>query len=238
MSSAALARVNAAVDELCAAGHAQACFDADGVLWREDVGNDYFASCLERHLLRPKQEAVALEALEAWRRGELTDGEEGRLAALAVQVLQGLREQFVASDCAAFVRQRFPPFLIPEIRAWIQRLQTAGIACWVVSGSPVWGVRAGAELVGIPAERVLAVSTVACNGVLTPNLANPFPFGGGKAEAIRALLPEPPALAFGNTVYDVPMLELATSLAVAVEPDADLRSIAGERGWAVLEKLS
>jgi len=40
--------------------------------------------------------------------------------------------------------------------------------------------------------------------------------------------------AFGNTVHDVAMLELARH-AFAVAPDAGLEAIARERGWSVYE---
>ena len=42
-------------------------------------------------------------------------------------------------------------------------------------------------------------------------------------------------VAFGNTMNDIPMLEMATRLAVAVEPDAELLALAGKRGWTVLD---
>ena len=235
MTPSSLARVNAAVAEVCAAGRGHVCLDADGVLWREDVANDYMASCLERHILRPKQEAIAREAWEKYWRGELDREGETRLAAISVEVFQGLHEDFVAADCAAFVQKRFASLLIPEVRDWVARLQTAGATCWVLSGSLIWGVRAGAALVGIPPERVLAVGTLACNGILTPRLAQPFTYGPGKAEAVRQILPEPPIMVFGNTINDVPMLETATRMAVAIEPDAELARIAAERDWPVLE---
>lgn len=230
-----ISRVEKAVAELCAAGRGNVCFDADGVLWREDVGNAYWVSSMERHILRPKQEAIGRKAWEAFCRGELTDGEEGKVAALAARVLQGLREDFVAADSRAFVHKQFPKHIIPEIRDWVRRLESAGVNCWVVSGSHLWIVRAGAELLGIPPERVLAVTVISCNGVLTGNLAQPFPYGNGKAEAIRLRLPAAPEMAFGNTAQDISMLETATRLAVAVEPDAELLEAARVRGWPVLD---
>lgn len=221
-----ISRVEKAVAELCAAGRGpgrrNVCFDADGVLWREDVGNAYWVSSMERHILRPKQEAIARKAWEAYCRGELEDGEEGKLAALAARVLQGLREDFVAADSRAFVHKEFPKHIIPEIRDWVRRLESAGVNCWVVSGSHLWIVRAGAELLGIPPERVLAVTVISCNGVLTGNLAQPFPY------------PAAPEMAFGNTAQDISMLETATRLAVAVEPDTGLLEAARQRGWPVL----
>ena len=227
-----LARVEKAIAELCAAGRGNVCFDADGVLWREDVGNAYLVSSIERHILRPKQEAEARKAWEAYCRGEM---EDGVLAGLCATAMRGLREDFVAADARAFFLSQFTRHIIPQVGDWITRLQSAGGACWVISGSHRWIVTAGAEVLGIPPERVLAVTVISCNGVLTGKLAQPFPYGKGKAEAIRLRLPAAPEMVFGNTVQDISMLEMASRLAVAVEPDAELLQAAQQRNWPVLD---
>ncbi len=38
-------------------------------------------------------------------------------------------------------------------------------------------------------------------------------------------------MAFGNTAQDISMLETATRLAVAVEPDSELLQAAQQRNW-------
>jgi phosphoserine phosphatase len=124
--------------------------------------------------------------------------------------------------------------MIPQVRDWVRRLQAAGVHCWVVSGTNQWLIRAGAEMFEIPPERVLAIANVVRHGRLTAELRRPFTFRKGKAAAIRAALPRPPEMAFGNTANDIAMLECATRLAVAVEPDEELRKMAEQRGWPVL----
>ena len=49
-------RIEQAVSELCQTGDGDVCFDADGVLWREDAGNEYLLRCITQHLLSPEQE--------------------------------------------------------------------------------------------------------------------------------------------------------------------------------------
>ncbi len=213
---------------------ANVCFDADGVLWREDVGNSYLLSQIERHVLLPEEENEARRAWDAYCRGEL---EDGRLAALCATLMRGLREEFVAADALEFFRRSFTQFIVPKVQEWITRLQARGVNCWVVSGSHRWIVTAGAEVMGIPEERVLAVATAVRDGVLTGDLLHPFPYGPGKAEAIRLRLGRAPEMAFGNTASDIPMLEMATCLAVAVEPDAELARVARERGWAIINPV-
>lgn len=215
----------------CGKAGGNVCFDADGVLWRQDAGDSYFRSCLERHILLPEQERVARRAFAAYTQGSLA---EDRIAGVCAEVMQGLSDAFVTADARQFMQAHFRSHLIPEIAAWIARLQAAGVDCWVVSGSNRWFVAAGAEMVGIPATRVLAVSNAVIDGVLTSRIEQPVTFGEGKAEAIRKRLPALPDMAFGNTAQDIPMLNLATRLAVAVEPDRELLAIASSRGWAVL----
>lgn len=224
-------RIDEVVRSLCAARDGDVCFDADGVLWREDAGNEYLLHCIAEHILDPGQEQIARQSWDSYSRGELPDG---RLSAIDVEVLQGLTEEFVASDTRTFIQSRFRAHLIPEIGAWIGALSAAGVRCWVVSGSNRWAVAAGAEMVGIPPERVLAVANVVRDGVLTGELEQPFVYGEGKAAAIRKRLRSMPVMCFGNTGQDIPMLRLATRLAVAVEPDGQLRETASFEGWAVI----
>ncbi len=219
------------IAELCAARRGNVCFDADGVLWREDAGNEYLLSCLERHILKPEQEKIARQGWDDAMSGAIPDS---RMAEVCAEVLQGLEESFVETDARTFMQRRFRGLLIPDIVFWIARLQSAGVKCWAVSGTNQWCVTAGAAMTGIPKERVLAVANVVRRGVLTGELERPIPYGPGKAEAIRARLPSPPEMCFGNSGQDIPMLRLATRLAVAVEPDAALREAAQEAGWTLL----
>jgi phosphoserine phosphatase len=55
-----------------------------------------------------------------------------------------------------------------------------------------------------------------------------------KATAIRELLPRSPDAAFGNSLHDVAMLELARQ-AFAINPNADLEEVARQRGWTVYQ---
>jgi phosphoserine phosphatase len=230
----ALARVEAAIAGLCAAGRGNVCLDADGVLWREDAGDSYWTYALDGGFLLPEQEQAGRAALLAYRRGELLDGEDGASCQAAAEILAGLSEAFVAANTRDFIHAHFRNRMIPQVRDWVRRLQAAGVHCWVVSGTNQWLIRAGAEMFDIPPERVLAIANVVRDGRLTAELRRPFTFRKGKAAAIRAALPRPPEMAFGNTANDIAMLECATRLAVAVEPDEELWKVAEQRGWPVL----
>ena len=54
--------------------------------------------------------------------------------------------------------------------------------------------------------------------------------GPGKAHALKRVLSRPLEVSFGNSIFDLEMLELARN-PFPVNPNDDLRQIAEERGW-------
>lgn len=85
------------------------------------------------------------------------------------------------------------------------------------------------------AEAALGTPLEMRGGVATGALAAPTQSGAQKAAAVLARAAGGEILAaFGDTVADVPLLEMAHR-AVAVAPDAGLRRTAAERGWEILE---
>ena len=73
------------------------------------------------------------------------------------------------------------------------------------------------------------------NGRFTGRNATPLNVGERKVAQLQSHLQEGQlAAAYGDTVRDIPMLELALE-PVAVHPDAQLRLAAQARGWRILE---
>ena len=85
------------------------------------------------------------------------------------------------------------------------------------------------------ADLALATPIEVLDGALTGRTLAPTQSGVQKAAAVRALADGARVMAaFGDTVADVALLELATR-AVAVSPDRQLRREAVRRGWEILE---
>jgi HAD superfamily hydrolase (TIGR01490 family) len=111
----------------------------------------------------------------------------------------------------------------------------AGYRVWLVTATPV-------ELASIIARRLGltgALGTVAesVDGYYTGRLVGEILHGPAKAHAVQALaaaegLDLSRCIAYSDSVNDVPMLA-AVGTAVAVNPDADLRDVARERGWQI-----
>ncbi len=120
-------------------------------------------------------------------------------------------------------------------RALAQRHLDAGQRVWLVTATPV-------ELADIIARRLGltgALGTVAEveDGHYTGRLVGEPLHGAAKGEAVRALalregLDLARCTAYSDSYNDLPMLS-AVGTPVAINPDADLRTVARERGWRV-----
>jgi HAD superfamily hydrolase (TIGR01490 family) len=123
----------------------------------------------------------------------------------------------------------------PGTRALAQMHLDAGQQVWLVTATPY-------ELAATIAKRLGftgALGTVAEseNGVFTGRLVGDILHGLGKAHAVRQLairegLNLKRCTAYSDSYNDVPMLSLVGT-AVAINPDADLRELARERGWEI-----
>ncbi len=166
--------------------------DADGTLWAGDVGDDSVRWVGAE--LEPTYDVAAyLRRME-------TDYEGGcREAAEALRGRAPLR-----AALARFLAPRLRPrdHLVSALRACIER----GVEVWIVSASPRLAAEVGADLVGLQGARVLAIETPGtAPGVFT----EPVTVGEGKVAAWRSLGLPPPAVALGDSKWDLPLLESA-----------------------------
>ncbi|RVW01398.1 HAD family hydrolase [Rhodococcus xishaensis] len=120
-------------------------------------------------------------------------------------------------------------------RALAQMHLDAGQQVWLVTATPVELAQVIAKRLGLTG----ALGTVAESedGLFTGRLVGDILHGLGKAHAVRTLairegLNLKRCTAYSDSYNDVPMLSLVGT-AVAVNPDADLRELAKNRGWEV-----
>ncbi|MGK2882936.1 MAG: HAD family hydrolase [Mycobacterium sp.] len=123
----------------------------------------------------------------------------------------------------------------PGTRALAQMHLDAGQQVWLVTATPYELANTIATKLGLTG----ALGTVAesVDGVFTGRLVGDILHGVGKAHAVRALairegLNLRRCTAYSDSFNDVPMLSLVGT-AVAINPDADLRDLARERGWEI-----
>lgn len=208
-----------------------AAFDADGVLWYGDVSEDFTRWMIdEGHF-----------AGDLWAGYEATNSADPARGCLAIlEFYAGVERGRLTELVEEFWRTT------PE-RPWIRPvidtlcwLAEEGYAIYVVSGTPAPVLEPALDhMPGDVAAQVLAVdlefeasdgeerATGRSTGIVT--------VGEGKAERLRAATSEPIALAVGNSVLDVAMLELSERFRWAVDPDDILRTQAESRGWLITD---
>jgi HAD superfamily hydrolase (TIGR01490 family) len=207
-------------------------FDADGTLWAGDVGESFFLWELENKKLLPEQLSRARQLWRAYQEKRVSERDMW-IAATTLQA--GLREADVRRWARDFFHQRFERRVFPAMRLAIATLQQRGDRVWIVSASHLWIIQAGAGYLHVSPSNVIAISAKVQHGRITDEVINPVPFQAGKVDAIRDRLPDPPIIAFSDSINDLPMLELATSVRVVINPDDRLRATALSRGWSIQE---
>ncbi|MCV7177274.1 HAD family hydrolase [Mycolicibacterium sphagni] len=148
---------------------------------------------------------------------------EGRSTAELIAVGEEIYDEIIADK------------IWPGTRALAQMHLDAGQQVWLVTATPYELAHTIARKLGFTG----ALGTVAEseNGVFTGRLVGDILHGVGKAHAVRQLairegLNLKRCTAYSDSYNDVPMLSLVGT-AVAINPDADLRELARERGWEI-----
>jgi len=205
-----------------------AVFDCDGTLWRDNSGELFFYWEMDRGLVDA--------AVSQWARARYDDYLAGRvgeeqMCGEMVTINQGVACAVLDRAANEFFPTHIAPGIFPEMLELTRRLGQSGCQLWAISSTADWVIRPGAELFGIPFERVIAACVDNENGRCTGRLVR-VPTDELKASAIHELLPRTPDAVFGNSLHDLAMLELGRH-AFAVNPNPELEQEARRRGWSV-----
>ena len=208
-------------------GQRAAVFDADGVLWRGDVSEDFTRWMIE-------QGHFDGGLWDSYHADNQRDPGAGCLSIL--RFYEGLELGAVSELVAEFWRVRGPRRWIHSTVRAIEWLTDAGFSVYVVSGTPRLVLDPLAEHLPLPPEHILALelatdhanrATGAHRGIAT--------HGPGKAQAIRNATDAPVYLAAGNSRIDIEMLRLSIDVRWAIEPDDDLRAAATQARWTIID---
>jgi len=204
-----------------------AVFDADGVLWQGDIADEFTLAMIEAgHVntgaLWAEYQRIFQVDAAAGCRFLLSFYQGWQLAALQPHV-----ERF----WQAGRRWNLP---VVETIHW---LVEHGCAVWVCSCSPTEFLKPA--LRQLPIERLLGLEFELDDaGAITGWPVGITTAGQGKADCIRAAAGDRRVLlAAGNSRLDVAMLELARSVAWAIEPDPALLEAAHQHGWHITRDL-
>jgi HAD superfamily hydrolase (TIGR01490 family) len=203
-----------------------AAFDCDGTLWFGDSGMKFMYWEIEAGLIPPEVASWMLRRYEEYMAGQVSEDD---ICGEMVQIHRGIEEKQVREFAAGFLASNVMPHVFPEMRTLVAKLRQQGSDIWAVSSTNNWVIEEAVKEVGISVERVLAVRLESEGGILTDRLGE-ITSGPGKARALRRALTAPLDVSFGNSIFDLEMLELASN-PIAVNPNEDLQKIAEQRGW-------
>lgn len=218
-----------------------AVFDADGTLWAPDIANRLWRRILfERSIVSPGREVMfealhqagldskgdphedAMVILNAYFAGRV---EEEIIVRVMINALAGLSRVRVDEIVHRALHADQPSFALEAhlgMADFVRDLHRQGMRIVICSGSPVWAVEAGARALNLPIETVLAGDVTQPGGHLSPEIVEPLTFREGKGRAYDQLIGTAPLFAFGDGESDIPLLDRARFLSVAVNPRPSL----------------
>lgn len=213
-----------------------AAVDADGTLWRHDIG-EHFLQWISGRL--PDSPETPLLPPETWDRYlALLSEDRCRAYAFAVEAMEGLPllELLYAVDYVAAKWRHYRP----RMAQLLEGLRGAGVEVVVVTATWETLVRHALLRMEVDAPVLGIESGHRYHGgvgvVLNGQAERPVTCMEGKVEALRKYLDCRPALAIGDSLGDLQMLEAARHRIVVRhrrDPLNDLARIARERGWPV-----
>jgi phosphoserine phosphatase len=206
-----------------------AAFDADGTLWREDVGEAFL-----RHLV-----SIGWVRLPAggdpyaeYERAVERDKRIGYM--YAAQLQAGLLEAEVAAEADRFARSWVPRRLVRAAQELRAACTAAGLLPVVVSASPLPIVRAAAPLAGF--TEAAGIEVRIRDGRFTDQVLEPVTYAEGKVQAAARF--GPLVVACGDSLTGDLALLSAARIPVVVAPStgSPLATEALHRRWPILDQ--
>lgn len=219
-----------------ASGQSAAFFDLDRTLIKGSANFPLAVAAFKAGYVPPKQLVKdAISAAIFVTRGATDE----RSDALRQRILDAVAGQRVADVVAlgdGFI-PKLATTVLPEARLELDRMAAQGIDRYIVSASPIELVQRLADQIGL--EGAVATRSEIEGGRYTGRLDGPFCYGEGKVFAIERLAQArgydlAQCSAYSDSISDIPFLT-AVGTPVAVNPDKELRAVARERGWRIIE---
>jgi HAD superfamily hydrolase (TIGR01490 family) len=213
-----------------------AFFDLDGTLIRGSANIPFALAAFRRGFVPPRDLARDLWNGAAF----LVQGaSDDRAAAVRERILRAVAGHPVA-DVVALGDDFLPGVaarVTPEARGLLADHARSGHDRIVVSATSQEIVERLAQRLGM--EDGAGTRSEVVDGRYTGRLAGPFCYGAGKADVVRELAAArgydlAACFAYSDSVSDLPMME-AVGHPVVVNPEPELRAVAAERGWPVVE---
>ncbi len=201
-----------------------ALFDADGVLWENDVADDCTLWMIGTGRVHTGHNWSEYKQIYA------------KDAPAGCRYLLSFFAGMSQADLTRHVQTYWDTFMkleyLTEPVALLRHLAGQGFRIWVVTGSPTDFLFPLQQR--LPVDQIVGMDfEVDDHGILTGRHAGISCAGEGKATKVQSLWSGPIQFAAGNARLDEAMLRLARDVAWAVHPHPDLERIARAEGWEI-----
>jgi phosphoserine phosphatase len=212
-----------------------AAFDADGTLWREDIGESFLRHLVALGWVRLPDGSDPYEEYE-----RRVDEDKRSGYVFAAQLLAGLRVADVHVEADKFARDWVPPRRIAQVQELRALCEERGLRTVAVSASPLPIVLAAAPLARFARDACLGIEVRVESGRFTMDAIEPVTYAEGKVTALRARGWGRIDVACGDSFTGDLALLHAARIAVVVAParGSPLAAEASKRGWTVLAQES
>lgn len=216
-----------------------AAFDADGTLWSNDVGENFFQYQIDTCCL------PELIAIDAWKHYLLLKKQSPPSAYLWLAQICHEQTLPTVESWALKAAEKYPPLLFQQQKLLITELQKRHILIFVVSASVQWAVAGALKYVGLDNITALGVKTKIINTVITREQDGFITWRKGKHdELIKATHGIRPMLSCGNSLGDQHLIEMSQNIKIAVQSqkanskhvslyqdEQDLLKLAQQNNW-------
>lgn len=214
-----------------------AFFDLDRTVIAEFSAQGFMAAMLRAGIVGRRDAVRALTTAVGF---ELGRRQFASLLRLSGEALEGVRREEMERLGASLFKKRLGGAIFPEMRAIIAAHRAKGHTIVLLSAATRYQVESVA--------RDLDVDHMICNdyevrdGVLTGAMLQPLIYGDGKLQAAKELagregLNLSRSWFYSDGSEDVPLLEMVGNPR-PTNPDKELRALAAERRWPVLDLTS
>ncbi|MEQ8717333.1 MAG: HAD-IB family hydrolase [Acidimicrobiales bacterium] len=211
-----------------------ALFDLDRTIYPGSTLVPFARAMRSRGLVSGAQLLKGMGRNVVFRRSGSTDALVDRVRRELLAGAEGIERRLV-EEVALEVADEVVDGARVGLRLLIDRHLAAGDFCVVLSASPQELVSAVARRLGV--QRGVGTVAATADGLYTGEIDGAFCYGAGKlvrlADALGAVDLDT-AAAYADSISDLPVLE-AVGEAVVVRPDAELRRIAADRGWPIVD---
>lgn len=210
-----------------------AVFDADGTLWKEDIGFGFFYYQIENKWI--EDESLKKKV------NDLYNESPQNSCSLIVQLNKNIHIKQYRKWCKEYLKTN-PVTVFSFQKKLISFLHNKGVKNYVVTASPEWLVEEAIKHYELPIDKVIGFKTLIKNELITDQLQYPLPIGSGKMSAyLQKSNSIYPFFSSGNTLSDLDLLELASHFKLVVtsasknekhfDSERILLSIARQKSW-------